>query len=216
MKHNKYIDITLDLSEELPLWTGSVGMKLDFLQMITDDNPANVSQLTMELHTGTHIDAPLHFVENGKSVEKLELETFIGDTWVTYLPDLKRITAQDLENARIPSNTSRLLIKTDNSKLWQEKPYPIFQKDFVALTSDAAQWIVDKKIKLVGIDYLSIQLYNDSPETHQILLGSGVVILESIDLSKVSSGKYELICLPLKIRDAEASPVRAVLKIVAE
>lgn len=214
MKKHKYIDITLDLSEDLPLWTGSAGMQLEFLQKITDNNPANVSQLTIELHTGTHIDAPLHFVNNGKSVEKLELETLIGEAWVIYLPDLRQITAQDLENADIPTHTTRLLLKTDNSKLWQTKPYPVFQKDFVALTSDAAQWIVDKEIKLVGIDYLSIQRYSDSPKTHQILLEAEVVILETIDLSNVNSGEYELICLPLKIKDAEASPVRAVLKMI--
>jgi arylformamidase len=207
----EYIDISVDLCADLPLWTGSPGMKLTWLQTIDEQNPANVSSLTMEVHTGTHIDAPLHFVKDGKSIEQIDLNHLIGEVLVIDLPKITKITQKDLENTAIPPNTKRLLIKTDNSLLWQN-PQHIFQKDFVALTSDAAQWIVAQGIQLVGIDYLSIQLYDDTPLTHQILLNANIVIVETLNLSQVTAGKYELICLPIKIKGAEAAPARVILK----
>ncbi|WP_291728288.1 cyclase family protein [Bernardetia sp.] len=212
MKKETNIDVTLDLSYELPLWTGSKGMQLEFLQKISDTQFANVSQLNIELHTGTHVDAPSHFIKDGKNVEALDLDILIGEAWVAYLPNIKKITAQDLENAGIPKGTTRLLLKTTNSELWKKEPYPKFQTDFVALTKEAAKWVVSRNIRLVGIDYLSIQLYDDGPETHQILLSQEIVIIETLNLNQVEQGKYELICLPLKIKGAEASPARVILK----
>ena len=207
----KLFDVTVELSDKIPLWPGSPGMNLRWLRRIDENNPANVSELTIEMHTATHIDAPLHFIENGKTVEQLDLDILLGEAQVIYLPGIKEITSKDLENANIDSSIKRLLIKTDNSRYWENKDYN-FHKDFVALTADAAEWIVAQNIKLVGIDYLSIQLFNDSPKTHQILLGADVIIIETLDLSKVEPGKYELLCLPLKIKGAEAAPARVLLK----
>ncbi|NJL13754.1 MAG: cyclase family protein [Microscillaceae bacterium] len=205
------IDISVLVDECLPLWPGSPGYQQEWRCQISPQNPANVSQISLEIHTGTHIDAPLHFVAEGKSVDQLALSVLIGAAFVAYLPGIREIRPQDLEGLELPSKVKRLLLKTDNSLYWKEKT-GIFHQDYVALTSEAAQWVVDKGIQLVGIDYLSIQKFEDSPLTHQILLQADVVILETINLSEVNPGWYELICLPIKWKGVEASPVRAILK----
>jgi arylformamidase len=157
------------------------------------------------------MDAPLHFVNGGKSVDKIRIESLIGEVYVAEIMGTNEITARHLEAKRLPSGINRLLIKTDNSRLWLERP-DVFYEDFAAFRADAAQWLVDKKIELVGIDYLSVQKYGDSPAVHRILLGAEVVVLEGLNLHEVSEGYYELICLPIKLVGIEAAPIRAVLR----
>lgn len=206
----RIIDISISVSKSTILWPGSSIPKLKRFKDMKRGDGHNESLFEMNVHTGTHIDAPLHFISSGKSIDQVNLEVFVGSAYVAYLPRAKDITAKDLENMRWRSGTKRLLLKTSNSSLWNKKN-PKFKKDYVGLTPDAAKWIVKKGIKLIGIDYLSIAKFSDAQKVHQILLGAGVFILEGIDLSKVKKGKYELICLPLKLLDAEATPVRAVL-----
>lgn len=205
------IDITVPLITEMPMWPGSKGIRITPTKSMDEGDSDNVSRLDCNLHTGTHIDAPRHFLQNGTTVEKLPLEVFVGPSYVAHLPDPEDITAGDLDDLNLPSGIERLLLRTRNSELWAAQ-ITEFRKDFVALTYDAAQWIVDKGIRLIGVDYLSVQRFSDDARTHQILLGTGTVALEGLNLSNVKSGFYELICLPLKLVGAEASPVRAILR----
>lgn len=204
-------DISVTLSEHLPIWPGSPGLSSFSLLSMKKGDLANLSQVNMDVHTGTHIDSPLHFLVEGATTEEIPLERLIGETWVVEVPvNLKTISGDDLSKLAIPENTKSLLLKTANSSnnLWDKK---VFDTDFVALDKEGAQWVVDNGIGLIGIDYCSIQKFNDSPETHQILLENEVVILEGIDLRGIDQGVYMLHCLPLKIKGLEGAPARAIL-----
>lgn len=168
------------------------------------------TEINMDLHTGTHIDSQLHKIKGGSSIDKLGPEEMIGPAFVVYLPKIKAITAKDLDNLNLPKNITRLLFKTSNSDLWA-KNEKRFQKKFVALSIDAAFWIVEHKIKLVGNDYLSVAPFGNAAEVHRILLEKEIVLLEGLNLSGVRPGIYQLICLPIKFIGTEAAPVRAVL-----
>lgn len=208
----KVIDISVPLQSDMPVWPGSVGLQLAPLNSIKMGHSSNGSQLHCDVHMGTHVDAPWHFVEDGTTIEQLSLDTLIGRAMVAYLPKVEVITKADLSNLRLPSDTKRLLLRTQNSELWKAEVKE-FKEDFVALTADAAQWIVDYGINLIGVDYLSVQRYGDSPRTHQILLKAGIVILEGLNLADIEPGAYELICLPICLVGAEGAPARAVLRV---
>ena len=207
----KIIDISVPLSPQLPVWTGEAPVSIEHKMSINNGDDANVTFLKMGSHTGTHIDAPLHFVKDGKTTEEIPLEKLIGSCVVLDCRGLKKISAADLDKLNIPQGTEKLLFKTDNSKRWNQ-PKHEFYLDYCALTADAAQWVVDHGIHLVAIDYLSIQLYYDPIDTHVILLSNEVVIIENIDLRNVGAGAYRLICLPLKIEGVEGTLARAVLE----
>ena len=172
---------------------------------------SNHSDLHFSAHTGTHVDAPLHFLEAGNDVTKLALDTLIGPAFVALLPEIPSITAQDLEGLSLPSSCTRLLLRTRNSGWWTTE-HREFRKDYTALSIDAARWVVDHRIRLIGVDYLSVQRFHDGPETHRCLLEADVVLLEGLNLTGVAPGRYELICLPLKLAGAEGAPARAVLR----
>ncbi len=172
---------------------------------------ANGSRIETDVHIGTHIDAPWHSIPEGITIEQLSLDILVGPAFVVFLPDIHTITAEVLRKASIPDGTKRLLFRTDNSKIW-EKGNQDFQNKYVALTADAAEWVVTQGIQLVGIDYLSIQQFTDDMETHNIMLRKNIIIVEGLNLTNVDQGMYELICLPLKIVDSEGSPARAVLR----
>jgi arylformamidase len=139
----------------------------------------------------------------------------VGPAFVAYLPEAMEITAGVLAGLNLPQGTQRLLLRTRNSKLWAEETTE-FMKDYAALTETGAQWVVERRIRLIGVDYLSVQCYGDGPLTHQILLQAGVVILEGLNLADIEPGCYELICLPLKLVDADGAPARAVLRSISE
>jgi arylformamidase len=209
MTSQPLIDISVTLGPNLPTWPGSIGVQTRPLQTIGPDSDANVSRLDMDVHTGTHLDAPLHFVADGADTTSLSLTTLVGPCRVVAIPDTDTITRQLLEHYVGSDVPARLLLRTDNSlSRWDEKP---FQPAFTALAADAAEWLVDHQVELVGIDYLSIQRYDDSPATHQILLHNRVAILEGIYLGHVEPGVYQLVCLPLKVQGIEGVPCRAVL-----
>ena len=209
------IDITVPLTTEMPIWPGCKGIRITPVMRLDEGDSSNVSRLDCNLHTGTHVDAPRHFLQNGTTVEQLPLDALVGRSYVAYLPDAGDITPRNLMDLNLPSGIERLLLRTRNSELWAAGTTE-FRKDFVALTHEAAQWIVDSKIRLIGVDYLSVQRYSDDSKTHQILLGADTVLLEGLDLSKVQKGFYELICLPLRLVGAEASPARAILRQIRE
>lgn len=157
------------------------------------------------------MDAPAHFLKEGATIEEVSMNSLVGPAVVAYLPDVSEINASDLASLGIPLDTKRLLLRTRNSELWSSGERT-FRKDFVALTPEAAQWIADRGIYLVGIDYLSVQRYGDSAATHRILLEANVVILEGLNLIQAEPGTYELICLPICLVGAEGAPARAILR----
>ena len=160
---------------------------------------------------GTHVDAPAHFIENGATVEQLALDVLVGRATVVERLNDDIITPEILEAETLPAETKRLLFKTKNSALWSDPDHQ-FNPDFVALNAESASWMVDNGIKLVGIDYLSIQMFKDTePLTHRILLDAGIIILEGLSLQAVNPGEYQLICLPLKLAGSEGAPARAIL-----
>ena len=203
-------DISVPLQAGLPTWPESHGIHISRL-MTLEEGGWTISRLDVDVHSGTHIDAPLHIVPGGKTTCDIPLEKLVGPCFVAEFFDCKVITAEDLERASLPRDVKKLLLKTDNSRLWDDPRHP-FYEDFCALSADGAQWVVERGIHLVGIDYLSIQRFHDSPQTHVILLENEVVILETLDLRAVPQGTYELWCLPLKVVGVEGIPARAVLR----
>jgi arylformamidase len=133
---NKFLDISVSLSENIPIWPGSVGFKIHKTMSIEAGDKANVSCITCDVHVGTHIDAPNHFIADGKAVDELLLKSLIGPAEVVYLPGIKKIAAKDLKNLSISKKTNRLLIRTRNSELWEKKER-MFRPDYTALTPDA-------------------------------------------------------------------------------
>jgi arylformamidase len=203
-------DITLTISSELPTWPGDPGVELERVDKIEDGSNANVSRIDMGVHTGTHVDAPYHFLQDGITVDQLDLSLLAGRAYVLHLPDVDVITAAVLEDAQIPPRTRRVLFKTRNSDYWSRGDSE-FQTDFVGLSEDGAEFLVRRGVKLVGMDYLSVAPYKQSRPTHEILLSAGVVIVEGLDLSEVSQGRYTIYCLPLKLADSDGAPARAIL-----
>ena len=208
------VDISVALKAPLPLWPGSVGFRLTRTLRLEAGDPANVSRLDCDIHVGTHLDVPRHFLQHGITVDQVPLATLVGTAVVADLPDVPWITAADLERLALPAEVPRLLLRTRNSRLWTDGVTE-FRPDYVALTEDAARWVVARGMRLVGIDYLSIQRYQDGPAVHQILLGSGVIILEGLNLADAAPGVYELVCLPLRLIGAEGAPARAILRPLA-
>lgn len=206
----KIIDISLPLSTHTPHWPTDVPVRLWQTSCIADGAHSNDTRIETSLHSGTHYDAPLHFLAEGKSIDKIGLSVFMGPAYVAYLPKAKSISEHDLEKLRLPKGTNRIIFKTANSKRWGAAGAE-FSKEYVGLTVGAAQWLVKNKIKLVGIDYLSVATFDETVPVHNILLGKGIAILEGLDLRKAKEGKYELVALPLLIPGMEASLARAVL-----
>jgi arylformamidase len=171
----------------------------------------NVSRISSSVHLGTHVDAPYHFLNDGIAVDKLPLDVLTGPCYVTQLPDgVEAITADVLDRTEITSEMKRVLFGTSNSHFWARGESQ-FQTDFVAITEDGAEWLVERGVQLVGVDYLSVAPYGDSVPTHTVLLKAGVVVVEGLNLSNVMRGFYDLYCLPLKIADSDGAPARAIL-----
>lgn len=207
----KFLDISLPVSPDLPVWPGDPPIILQRYRSISQGNASNDTRLACSVHAGTHVDAPAHFLEKGATIEQLPLDILIGPALVAELPQIDVITPEILNALPIRSETTRLLFKTKNSALWAE-PNPRFNPDYVALSAEAARWIVRKGFRLVGIDYLSIQKFDDpEPFTHSILLDAGIVIVEGLDLQNIRPGRYQLICLPLKLLASDGAPARVVL-----
>ncbi len=206
----KIYDITIPIHSEMPVWPGDTGVKIERVRKIEAGDNANVSHISLGAHTGTHVDAPYHFIASGVTLDQVPLDRFIGKAEVVEILNVDRISSTDLENTKISSGVEKVLFKTRNSQYWTQAAGE-FKEDFVALSPDAAQYLVDRGITLVGIDYLSIAPFNESRPTHKIFLRAGVVILEGIDLSEVPGGDYTLYCLPLKLDRAEGAPARVIL-----
>jgi arylformamidase len=201
-------DITLTLAGDLPTFPGEPGVTIEPVHRIASGGPANVSMVCMGTHTGTHLDAPLHFFDGGQTVADLPLDALLGPAVIVSIQVADAIRANDLARIDLPAGTQRVLFKTLNSALVRQSQ---FMRDFVYIDPSAAHWLVERGIRLVGVDYLSAEQFGRKPaETHLTLLGAGVVIVEGLDLLDVPAGQYDLICLPLKL-PADGCPVRALL-----
>lgn len=201
----------MPLNSDTPAWPYSPGVRLRWSKRLDAGDECNNSRLDCDVHVGTHVDAPWHFLEDGVTVEQLPLDVLIGPAVVVYLPEVAAVTVADLEALDLSADVQRLLLRTRNFKLWATYTGE-FHPDFTALTVDATQWAVRRGIRLLGIDYLSVQRFGDGPQVHQILLEAGMVIVEGLNLIGVEPGDYELICLPLKLIGAEGAPARAMLR----
>ncbi len=204
-------DISLPISPALPVWPGDSPVVLERRSSMDEGAHANVSQLSLSVHAGTHVDAPHHFLNDGRTVESLLLDVLTGPALVVSVPvEASVIDSGVLESAGIADGTERLLLKTRNSSFWQTSGNE-FHPEFIGVDAGGAAWIVRHGIRLVGIDYLSVSPYKNSIPTHRELLGAGVVILEGVDLSAVNPGVYDLYCLPLKLVGSDGAPARAIL-----
>ena len=204
-------DISLPISPSLVVWPGDLPVAITQPSHVDRGDEVTVSWLELGSHTGTHVDAPAHFIRDGATVGALGLETLVGPALVVHVGDeVRRITADVLAQAAIPLGTRRLLLRTRNSALWVH-PDHTFATDFVAVTEDGARWLVERGVALVGIDYLSIGPYGDAAPTHHVLLERGIVIVEGLNLAGIAPGTYQLVCLPLKLEQLEGAPARAIL-----
>jgi len=207
-------DVTVPVSNELPTWPGDPAVQISDWRSLSNGDGANVSALNFGAHTATHVDAPAHFIEGAAKVETLPLDVLIGEAEVIEIPKDVRAIDKAFVMAHCAAGTMRVLFKTRNSAFWSE-PDPQFHTDFTYLDFDAAKWLVENGVKLVGIDYLSIEKFGQaSHETHLALLSRGVIILEGLNLTDVPAGIYELICLPLRLRSnkGDGAPARVVLR----
>jgi arylformamidase len=204
-------DITLGITSDMPVWPGDPAVTLERVKKIEEGSNANVSHLDLGVHTGTHVDAPVHFIPGQYGIDQLSLDILIGPALVVELAeDIDQIDAQVVEQASIPQNTTRVLFKTRNSMIWA-RGEKIFQPTFCGIEADGAQALVDRAVKLVGIDYLSIAPFKRSRPTHEVLLGARMVVIEGLDLSKVRPGLYQLYCLPVKLVGCDGAPARTIL-----
>lgn len=206
---NKWIDISVSLESGMVHWPGDPVIQIKRVLNIDKGDDCNVSRLLIGSHTGTHMDAPLHSLRDGKGLDQMPIDTTIGPARVIEIKDKEAIKAQELKANKIRKG-ERILFKTINSRHWKNNT---FRKDFVYIAQDAAWYLAQQKVCIVGIDYLSVGgFYKDSLETHQALLKAGIWVIEGLNLLKVKAGKYDLVCLPIKIFNSDGAPARAVLR----
>jgi arylformamidase len=199
------IDVSVTIRPRMPIYPGDPGVSVELARSMEGGDPANVSRLELGAHTGTHIDAPRHFIPGGPGVDELPLSLFVGPCVVADATNASTvIDAATIESLQLPTGTKRSLLKTSNSALWD---LPSFVSDSVRLNETGAMALIDRGVRLVGIDYLSI----GDPPAHRALLARGVGVIEGVDLRNVDPGAYFLACLPLKIAGGDGAPARAVL-----
>lgn len=208
MRLKRVIDISMAISEDMAVWPGDWGVTLRREDSIKDGSDVNVTTMSMCVHTGTHVDAPLHFFDGLSDITGMDVDKFMGKTKVFCIDSESCIRSCDLEALPIEAGDI-LLFKTRNSAI---PPKCTFQKDYVYLDASAACFLADKRVKAIGIDYLSVDIYGkeDYP-VHKLLLSQGIVIIEGLKLDQVEPGEYFGCFLPLKLAGSDGSPVRAVL-----
>jgi arylformamidase len=201
-------DLSLPLSSGLPHWPGDPLFHRELASAISRGDPANVSRLALGAHAGTHVDAPVHFIEGRPGVDQLALQVLVGPCRVAEA----RPGPSELGPGDVAERAERLLIKTRNSALWTHPDRP-FAEDFVAIGEELARRLVEDGVRLVGVDYLSVESFRAprSHPVHHLLLDAGVVVVEGLDLSRVEPGGYELYCLPLKLVGSDGGPARVIL-----
>jgi len=207
-------DVSVPICAATPTYPGDPGIEITSWLKLESGDPANVSLLKFGAHTGTHVDAPAHFLVGARRLESLPLDVLVGEAEVVEVPADCRAIDDRVVRQLLNSSPARVLFKTRNSEFWNTTT-ATFRPDFTYLDVSGAELLVQRKVRLVGIDYLSIEQFQ-SPDfaTHHQLLSNNVVIVEGLDLRGVPAGRYELICLPLRIREGsgDGAPARAILR----
>jgi len=206
-----WIDISIPLHDHMTVFTGDPPFNIELAQSMADGAICNVSRMELGVHTGTHMDAPVHFIEGAAGAESADLDVLLGPAWVVDASSAAgaAITAEDLARFEIPDGEDRLLFRTRAARLWDRDE---FDPGFVAPDASAAETLVRRGVRLVGVDYLSVAPFDAPVPTHRTLLGGGVVVLEGLDLREVAPGPYELLCLPLRIVGSDGAPARALVR----
>jgi arylformamidase len=206
-------DVTLALRSDMPVWPGEAGPRVEPLKRIARGDSSNVSVVTIGDHTGTHVDPPAHFLDGGAGVDRLPLEALVGECQVAAYDEDEHVTGAWLEGAAFRPGIERILFKTRNSARWAESG-AAFDEDFIALDETAAHWLVRHRIRLVGVDSLSVEPFGSGKIGHPVhlaLLRAETVIVEGLDLSGVAPGIYEIVCAPLKLAGGTGAPARVLL-----
>ena len=205
-----WIDVSVPLRSGMVRWPDNPPVEIQRTLDVERGDVATVSRLSMGSHTGTHMDAPLHFVRGGDGLDRMPLDATVGPARVIGIEDPVSVKREELEPYGI-GRGERVLFKTRNSarRWWAED----FMEDFVYVSEGAALYLAELGVRTVGVDYLSVGGFlQDGVETHQALLGAGIWVIEGLDLSQIEPGEYELICLPLKVEDGDGAPARAILR----
>jgi arylformamidase len=210
----RYYDISLPIKDGMVTFPDDPDVQVRPHSRIADGDDANVTRLALGTHTGTHVDAPSHFKDDGRTVDRLELDRLLGPARVVHIPDdVKAIGETELRAAGIDGE-ARVLLRTRNGQLLDRDD---FAEDYAYITPDGARYAVEAGVRLLGIDYLSVEAFDaEEPEAHHTLLDAEVVIIEGLDLREVPDGRYHLACLPLRLAGLDGSPVRAVLRELEE
>ena len=209
---NGWIDVSVSLHSGMVHWPDNPPVRIERTLSIERGDAANVSEISMGAHTGTHMDGPIHFVQGGKGLDEMPLTATIGRARVIEIQDPESIKPDELDPHGLRRG-ERVLFKTHNSA--HHWPAEDFDEDFVYVSQEAARYMAELGIQTVGVDYLSVGGFRkDAEETHQALLEAGIWVIEGLDLSEVEPGEYELICLPVKIERSDGAPARAILRAI--
>jgi arylformamidase len=203
------IDVSVPLDAALPTYPGNVPFALEPVKRIAGGASSNVSAIHMSVHAGTHVDAPRHYFDTGASIEALPLELLMGRARVVEVSSATGIGSDELGGIDLADDV-RLLLKTTNSRLWGS---PEFHPDYVGVTESGARLLVERGVKVLGVDYLSVEEFRrPGAPAHRVLLGGGTIVIEGLNLRDVAPGTYEMICLPLRVVGADGAPARVVLR----
>jgi arylformamidase len=205
-----WIDVSVTVRSGMPHWPDNPPIVMERVMDLGRGDAANVSHLAMGVHSGTHMDGPVHFIHEGPGLDEMPLSATMGEARVIEIEDAKEITAEELARHGLQAG-ERILFRTSNSiRCWQA---PGFIEDFVYISEQAARYLAEARVRTVGVDYLSVGGYHaDGALIHRILLEAGIWIIEGLDLSPVTGGRYEMICLPVKLHGSDGAPARAILK----
>ncbi len=207
----KIYDVTLPLHSGLPVWKGDPPAVIERDSKIADGDLCNSSRINSSLHWGTHMDAPYHLYDDKWTLDQIPIDKLIGPVRVVYFPETPQITAEHLKRVNL-TDIHRLFFKTRNSQFWNENPLR-FHQDFTALTADAAEYLLQTNVQLIGIDYLSIDLLSaENLPVHRLLYKENVVAIEGLNLSEVPPGDYFAVCLPLRVKQGDGAPIRVILR----
>lgn len=208
----KIYDVTIPINDKTPVYEGDPPLEIEVPLSFEKGDDYNVSKICMSLHTGTHVDAPNHFIDGSKRIEDLALERLIGDCRVFEFED--NVTAIEKRHVEDLETTDRILLKTRNSQFWNDFGQG-FRTDFTYIAPEAAEALVEKGVRLIGFDYLSIEKFGaEKADSHLTFLKNDVIILEGLDLREISAGDYEMICLPIKFAGGtgDGAPARTILR----
>jgi arylformamidase len=204
----KWIDVSVPLGEERPVWPGDPPFRYEETHTIAAGSEANCARMSLTVHFGTHVDAPYHFVAGGQTIDQIALDLLVGPCLVIALPEVRPTIEPEHLRDEVPAGTRRLLVRTRNCAILHDT---VFHREFVAFSEASVRWLVERGVRLLGIDYFSIAPWGTQVPAHVALLGAGGVAVENVDLSRIEPGLYELCCLPIKLRGSGGAPARVIL-----